>query len=199
LDESSAQLAEELDEEDNKNDENGRSFVKEDEPPLIRPCLLFGAQLYMDIEQVTRDVDFRYQDAVTILGKKLYKYMDWLSCHNLRKHVDEFTGDPSKALISMREDITSMSERPLSASMSLLQRGVWQEGMGEFGRVVGVKISQDLGWEVEKEVVAKIDPNRDRTLSPWTWGSRGMYLLTQSLKFGARGSSLQSSLMSPSS
>lgn len=152
----------------------------------VKPCLLFASQLYLDISAITLNIDFPYQESVALLGKKIYKYMSWLSCQTLKKHVTSFALTPTMVLSPIDDDIPAISERRTHASKSLASRGVWQEGMGDFGRLVGIRIAQDVSFEFSKTAVALASPKADICLSPWTWGSRATHLLTESLRYGAR-------------
>lgn len=153
---------------------------------MPKPCLIFAAQVYLDIDRITLGVDFPYQHAVTLLGKKIYTYMNWLSCQTLKRHIKTLALTPSMDIFPVTADMPEVRDRGPYASMSLAPRGVWQEGMGDFGRIVGVKISRDVGAEVTRGTIARVNPNRDATLSPWSWGSRAMHILAESLRFGAK-------------
>ena len=154
---------------------------------MPKPCLVFAAQVYLDIDQITLSVDFPYQHAVTLLGKKIYTYMNWLSCQTLKRHIKTMTLTPSMDLLPIMDEMPEVRDRGPYASMSLAPRGIWQEGMGDFGRIVGMKISRDVGAAVTRGTVARMNPNRDAILSPWSWGSRAMHVLAESLRFGAKG------------
>ena len=153
-----------------------------------KPSLIFAAQVYLDIDQITLNVVFPYQNAVDQLGKKIYMYMNWLSCQTLKRHIKDLTLTPSVDLIPVMGQIPEMRDRGPYASMSLAPIGVWQEGMGDFGRLVGVRISRDVGSAFNKGIVARLHPNQDAVLSPWSCGSRAMHILAESLRFGAKGS-----------
>jgi hypothetical protein len=152
-----------------------------------KPSLIFAAQVYLDIDQITLNVVFPYQHVVNQLGKKIYMYMNWLSCQTLKRHIKSLTLTPSMDLLPVMGQIPEMRDRGPYASMSLAPMGVWQEGMGDFGRLVGVRISRDVGDAFNKGVVARLQPNQDAVLSPWSWGSRAMHILAESLRFGAKG------------
>jgi hypothetical protein len=59
--------------------------------------------------------------------------------------------------------------------------------MGDFGRLVGLKMVSDVESEISRKAVAHIRPNRDNILNPWTCGSRATYILAEALHYGARG------------
>ena len=153
-----------------------------------KPSLIFAAQVYLDIDQITLTVDFPYQHVINQLGKKIYLYMNWLSCQSLKRHIKGLALAPSVEFLPVMGQIPELRDRGPYASMSLAPVGVWQEGMGDFGRLVGVKISRDVGAAFNKGVIARIHPNQDAALSPWSWGSRAMHILAESLRFGAKGS-----------
>ena len=168
--------------------EERQVILREQEPVIPKPCLVFAAQIYLDIDQITMGVDFPYQHVVSQLGKKIYSYINWLSCQGLKRHIKSLTITPSMDLLPVVDKIPAMRDRGPYASMSLAPVGIWQEGMGDFGRLVGVRISRDVGNEITKGVIARVNPNRDSILSsPWSWGSRAMHILSESLRFGAKG------------